>query len=172
MDNNIVIKMISMEDIISSGCYDIKKIISIIEKVLLDYKEGYVELPNKISQIFDEKTQDRINCMPATLMKENVCGVKWVSVFPQNPHNYNVSNVSGTIILSELERGFPIAIMDGTFITAVRTACMGAIGAKYLARKDSTIYGTIGAGEQAKMHFIAIKSLFPNIKKCFVFEKD
>ncbi len=34
--------------------------------------------------------------------------------------------------------------MDGTLITALRTACMGAIGAKYLARKDAKTYGTIG----------------------------
>lgn len=58
--------------------------------------------------------------------------------------------------------------MDGTLITALRTACMGAIGAKYLARKDSHTYGTIGSGEQAKAHFIAIKQMFPQIDTCYV----
>ena len=58
--------------------------------------------------------------------------------------------------------------MDGTLITALRTACMGAIGAKYLARKDSHTYGTIGSGEQAKAHFIAIKRMFPQIDTCYV----
>ena len=125
-------------------------------------------LPDKISQIFNLETQDRINCMPSTLMKDGVCGVKWVSVFPENPHKFSSQNVSGVIILSELEQGFPIAVMDGTLITALRTACMGAIGAKYLARKDSHIYGTIGSGEQAKAHFVAIKQMFPQIDTCYV----
>ena len=58
--------------------------------------------------------------------------------------------------------------MDGTLITALRTACMGAIGAKYLARQDSHIYGTIGSGEQAKAHFVAIKQMFPQIDTCYV----
>ena len=168
MNNEINVKIISMEDIISSGCFNIKNIIDVIESALIDYKSGKIQLPDKISQIFNEETQDRINCMPSTLFNKNICGVKWVSVFPQNPHKYDVPNISGTIILSELKNGFPFAIMDGTFITAVRTACMGAIGAKYLARRNSTTYGTIGTGEQAKMHFIAIKSLFSNINKCFV----
>lgn len=59
--------------------------------------------------------------MPATLFDEGVCGVKWVSVFPTNPHKFAAPNVSGTIILSEIEKGFPFAIMDGTLVTALQT---------------------------------------------------
>lgn len=168
MNTHIGIKFISMEDIIESDCFNIDEVINIIENVLVDYKAGKVMLPDKISQIFDEKIQDRINCMPATLLNKNVCGVKWVSVFPTNPHRYAVPNVSGIIVLSELEKGFPFAVMDGTFITALRTACMGAIGAKYLARKSSHAYGTIGTGEQAKAHFIVMKHMFPKIDICYV----
>ena len=168
MDENKKIKYMSMEDIIESNCCDIDSIINTIEEVLLKYKNGLVQLPDKISQIFDEKTQSRINCMPATLLDKKVCGVKWVSVFPQNPHKYHVPNVSGIIVLSEIEKGFPFAIMDGTLITALRTACIGGLAAKYLAKKNSRTFGTIGAGEQAQMHFIVMKHLFPLINKCYV----
>ena len=168
MDNCLNIKMISMEDIALSGCCDILQVIRVIEKLLIDYKQKKILLPEKISQIFNEKTQNRINCMPSTLLKEKICGVKWVSVFPENPKKYASQNVSGIIVLSEIKRGFPIAVMDGTLITALRTACMGAIGAKYLARKNSRVYGTIGTGEQAKAHFAAIKQVLPNIDTCYV----
>ena len=168
MENSISLKIISMENIVAAGCCDIADVIQTIETLLIDYKNGNILLPDKISQIFNESTQDRINCMPSTLLKEKVCGVKWVSVFPKNPHAFSVQNVSGLIILSEVERGFPIAVMDGTLITALRTACMGAIGAKYLARKSSHIYATIGTGEQAKAHFIAIQHVFPQIDICYV----
>ena len=106
--------------------------------------------------------------MPSTLLEDRVCGVKWVSVFPGNPRKYGISNVSGLIVLSEIEKGYPFAVMDGTLITALRTACMGAIGAKYLARPDSTAYGSIGAGTQAKAHFRAIKHVMPSITTCYV----
>lgn len=168
MNNTISIKMISMEDMINAGCFNVSASIEVMERILIAFKEGKVRLPEKISQIFDEKTQDRINCMPATLLEEQVCGVKWVSVFPDNPHLRNTSNVSGVIILSELENGYPFAIMDGTFITAHRTACMGAIGAKYLARNDSRVMGIIGSGEQAKMHLITFKDVHPEIEICRV----
>lgn len=171
MNKSITVRMISQDDILKAGCYDIQNVVSVIEKTLLDFKAGKILLPDKISQIFDEATQDRINCMPSTLIDKKVCGVKWVSVFPQNPVKFNVPNVSGIMVLSELEKGFPFAVIEGGFLTAIRTACIGALGAKYLAKKDSTIYGTIGTGEQAKMHFIAIKTLFPDIKKCFVSSK-
>ncbi len=171
MNHNITVTLISMEDMITARCIDIKNIISVIENALLQFKAGEVFLPDKISQIFDEGIQNRINVMPATIKtlgESGICGVKWVSVFPQNPKNNDCSNVTGVIVLSELEKGYPFAILDGTLITTLRTACMGAIGAKYLAANDSKIYGTIGAGEQAKMHFIAIKELFPKINTCYV----
>lgn len=168
MDNHIQVKLISLEDIYKTKCFDLKQIIQIIEDALLAYSNNEILLPDKISQIFNEGLQTRINCMPSTLLKEGVCGVKWVSVFPNNPKLYNKQNVSGVILLSEIKTGFPFAIVDGTLITALRTACLGAIGAKYLARKDSSVYGTIGAGEQAKTHFLVMKTLFPNIKMCYV----
>lgn len=168
MNNTITARMISMEDIINADCFDVKATIDVMEKALISYKKGKVKLPDKISQIFDESTQDRINCMPATLLDEKVCGVKWVSVFPGNPRLHDVPNVSGLIILSELDKGFPFAIMDGTFITAFRTACMGAIGSKYLARYDSKVIGIIGSGEQARMHLLTIKQIHPEIELCRV----
>ena len=168
MDNTIMVKLISMEDIISAGCADVSSVISVLENALVSYKKGQILLPDKISQIFDEKTQNRINCMPATLLDEKTCGVKWVSVFPGNPHTFHCPNVSGTIILSELERGYPIAVMDGTFLTAFRTACMGALASKYLARRDSHVMGIIGSGEQARMHLNTIKHVHPEIRVCRV----
>ena len=172
MNNTIIAKMISMEDILNAGCFDVGATIDVMEKVLISFKKGRVKLPDKISQIFNENTQDRINCMPATLMDDKICGVKWVSVFPGNPHLRNTPNVSGLIILSELVNGFPFAVMDGTFITALRTACMGAIGSKYLARYNSRVIGVIGSGEQAKMHLITIKHVHPEIEFCKVASKS
>lgn len=168
MDNTILLKLVSMEDILNAGCFDVRETIEVMEKALISYKRGRVMLPDKISQIFNEASQDRINCMPATLLDDKICGVKWVSVFPENPELRTVPNVSGVIILSELEKGFPFAVLDGAFITAIRTACMGSIASKYLARYDSNVIGIIGSGEQAKMHLITIKTVHPELKLCRV----
>ena len=65
-------RFISADDILSANCLDIEETVSIIEKSFIDYKNGSVLLPDKISQVFDESTQNRINCMPSTLIRENI----------------------------------------------------------------------------------------------------
>ena len=141
--------------------------IQLVEQAFRSYAEGNIILPTKISQIFDEKIQNRINCMPATLMDKKICGVKWVSVFPENPKS-GIKNVSGLIILSEIDHGLPVAVMNGTEITHIRTAAVGSVALKYLARDNSETIGFIGAGREARVHLdLAVYSCH-NLKKCFV----
>ena len=77
--------VLSQEDLIQAGAFDIPMAIDALEKSLLAFRDGRILFPSKIVQIFNEQTQERINCLPATLLDEKICGVKWVSVFPQNP---------------------------------------------------------------------------------------
>lgn len=141
--------------------------VDIVERAFARRAAGDVHLPDKISQIFDEKTQNRINCMPSTLISEKVCGVKWVAVFPENPLQ-NLRNVTGTMILSEIEHGFTVSVMDGTYITGIRTATVGAVAAKYLAKADAKSVGFIGAGQEARRHFEMLKLVRPSIDTCRV----
>ena len=53
----------------------------------------------------------------------------------------------------------------------IRVGAMGALAARYLARDDATTIGFIGAGEQAKMHLIAMKTAVPSLRRCFVAAK-
>tara|TARA_R110002049_G_scaffold50370_3_gene143014 strand:+ start:31354 stop:32337 length:984 start_codon:yes stop_codon:yes gene_type:complete len=142
------------------------------ESAIKAYANGDVLFPEKIVQIFNDETQERINCLPATFKSAKVCGVKWVSVFPPNPVRHGIQNLSAVIILSEIEHGFPIAFMEGTLCSNVRVGTMGAIAAKHLARKDSESIGFIGAGEQAKMHLIAMKTAVPSLGICRVAAKE
>ncbi len=144
---------------------------SAAEAAMLAFREDKILFPDKIVQIFNDDTQERINCLPATLLPEKVCGVKWVSVFPFNPEKYGAQNLSAVIILSEIEKGFPVAFMDGTLCSNMRVGAMGGIAAKHFARKDSKSIAFIGAGEQAKMHLIAMKTAIPAIEECRVSAK-
>lgn len=164
---NITIKVISQEDVARIFKGNTDKIYGIIEDSFQKYLSEDIIMPDKISQIFDEESQNRINCMPATLIEEKICGMKWVSVFPSNAAK-GVQNVTGVMLLSELETGFPIALIDGTLSTKMRTAAVGCVAAKYLAPSQVEIIGIIGAGEEARMHFTLLKHLFPSIKECRV----
>jgi ornithine cyclodeaminase/alanine dehydrogenase-like protein (mu-crystallin family) len=162
----------SQEDLLGAGCLDIQMAMDAAEAGIQAFREDDVIFPEKIVQIFNDETQERINCLPATFKSRKICGVKWVSVFPPNPVRHGIQNLSAVIILSEIEHGFPIAFMEGTLCSNIRVGTMGAIAAKYLARQDSKSIGFIGAGEQAKMHLIAMKTAVPSLEICRVAAKE
>ena len=164
----IKVNYFSQEDLLDAGCFNMKRAIEVIEQSIVGYINKRVLMPDKTVQIFNEETQDRINVLPATLLDKKVCGVKWVSVFPGNPKNYGKLNLTAVIILSEIESGYPIALMEGSLISNLRTAAISGIAAKYLAIKNAETVGFIGAGENAKMNLMAMKAIRPSLKVCKV----
>ena len=171
-DHSIRFLYLSQEDVIEAGAFDLPMAMQAARKGLLDYRQGRILFPDKIVQIFKQETQERINCLPATLLDEKICGVKWVSVFPPNPARYGVQNLSAITVLSEIEKGFPVCVMDGTLCSNIRVAAMGALAAEHLARRDVRTIGLIGAGEQAKMHLLGMKSVRPGLDTCYVAAKE
>ena len=168
LSHDIHCRYFSQEDLLGAGCLDIEMAMTAAEQAMRDFKNDDVIFPDKIVQIFNDSTQERINCLPATFKSKKICGVKWVSVFPPNPAKHGIQNLSAVIILSEIETGLPIAFMEGTLCSNMRVGAMGAVAAKYLAREDSEEIGFIGAGEQAKMHLIAMKTAIPSLRSCRV----
>jgi alanine dehydrogenase len=88
---------------------------------------------------------------------------------PNNMKLYNLPTVMATIILIDPKNGAPLSIMEGSWITAMRTGAASGIASKYLARKDSHKLGLIGAGAQAETQILAISSIM-NIKEVYIYE--
>lgn len=164
-------RYLSQEDLLEAGCLDFHLAIEAAESALLAYRQGDVMFPDKIVQIFDEDTQERINCLPATLRSEGVCGVKWVSVFPPNVTRHGLQNLSAVFILSETDTGFPVAVMEGTLASNMRVGAIGALAAKHFAPPQAESIGFIGTGEQAKMHLLGMKTVRPSLRECRVSAK-
>ncbi len=160
--HDIHCRYFSQEDLLGAGCLDLRLAMDAAEKSIKAFQAGNVLFPEKIVQIFNDETQERINCLPATFLDRRICGVKWVSVFPPNPVKHGIQNLSAVIILSETEHGFPVAFMEGTLCSNVRVGAIGGLAARHLARPDSESIGFIGAGEQAKMHLVAMKTAIPS----------
>ncbi len=80
---------------------------------------------------------------------------KLVSVFPGN-HARGLPSHQALIVLFEEETGRPLALMDGTYITAVRTAGSSALSARLLARDDARVLAILGAGVQGRAHLEAL----------------
>jgi len=170
-EHRIAFAYLSQEDLLKAGCLDFHMAIDAAEGAMLAHRRGEVIFPEKIVQIFNDETQERINCLPATLKPERVCGMKWVSVFPPNVERYGLQNLTALFVLSEIEKGFPLAVMEGTLASNMRVGAMGAIAAKHLAPPSPEVIGFIGSGEQAKMHLLAMKTVLPTLTECRISAK-
>jgi len=80
--------------------------------------------------------------------------------FPENPPGMNIGSL---VALFDGKDGFPMAIMDAVYFTAVRTAAGGGLSVLYCARKDSTSVGIVGSGVQARYNLIAMKQVLPQL---------
>lgn len=103
----------------------------------------------------------------AAMDDPSLLAVKTVVLNPDNS-NHNLPQINGLVTVLSSQTGLPIAILDGNWITAVRTAGLSATAAKYLARKDAKIAGFIGCGVQARSHLEAFCDGFP-IEKVLLF---
>jgi len=108
--------------------------------------------------------------MPAYLTGMDALGTKLVTIHSENS-KFNLPTVIGTIILNNPKTGVPMAILDGTYITAMRTGAAGAVAAKYLSRENSSTATIIGTGVQGRSQMIALCEVRP-IEKIFVFDVD
>ena len=121
-----------------------------VENVFTLYGRGETQMPAKVYLSFEEGD---LRCMPAFIPSMKAAGVKNVNV---HPANRDLPAVMATITLIDPEDGFPLALMDGTYITAMRTGAAGAVGAKYLSREDSKVAAFIGTGVQARTQLEAL----------------
>lgn len=166
---------LSQEDVIAAGGLNMEKCMEAVEEALSCHARGDMVLPSKTvvrwGDAESEATQGRINAMPAYLGgKVNRVGIKWIGSSPMNPKQFNLPRASGILILNDPETKLPLAIMDTTIISAMRTGAAGGVGMKYLARKNSRIMGIIGAGVQARTQAMAAKVVFPKLEKILIYD--
>ncbi len=86
--------------------------------------------------------------------------VKTLVLNPRNSDK-NLPQINGLVTMLDSDTGLPMAILDGNWVTAVRTAGLSAVAAKYMARKDSAVAAFIGCGVQARSHLSAFADMFP-----------
>lgn len=146
------------------------EVLDIVEQAFKEKGLRRVQMPPK-PYLFYHKYNGDLRAMPSYLEALDISAVKIVNSHPNNMKLYNLPTVMATIILIDPRNGAPLSIMEGSWITAMRTGAASGIASKYLARKDSHKLGLIGAGAQAETQILAISSIL-NIKEVYVYDKD
>jgi 2,3-diaminopropionate biosynthesis protein SbnB len=170
MSQDIEFLYLNRADVIATGI-NMKQTIDAVEDAFILHHEGKVLLPFKTVLDMGERERGRCNAMPAYVGGDyNTFGIKWIAGFPQNPFKYGLPRATGFLILNDADKGIPLAIMDCTLLSAMRTGAVTGVGAKYLARADSEVAGIIGAGVQARTQFEALKTVLPGLKELRSFD--
>ena len=134
------------------------EVLELVEKAFEERGLKRVQMPPK-AYLFFSKFGGDLRVMPAYLEGMDQAGVKLVNVHPSNPTKYGLPTLLATIVLFDPETGVPISIMDGTGITAMRTAAASGVATKHLARKDARVLGIIGAGYQGPFQLEALNEV-------------
>jgi ornithine cyclodeaminase/alanine dehydrogenase len=104
-----------------------------------------------------------IHAMPAYLHQMGACGLKWVGGFVGN-YKLDLPNVTGVQIYNDTRSGIPLAIMDCSYLTGLRTAAVSAIIAKKCITAHSEVFALVGCGFQGGMHLKFMTAYMPDIK--------
>jgi alanine dehydrogenase len=131
---------------------DIGQVNMAVESAFADHGRGLVQMPPKL---YVTLPKGDFRTMPAYLPSLAIAGVKIVNVHPDNPARGLPTVMALTVIL-DIETGQPVAIINATRLTDMRTGAAGAIAAKYLSAKKEIVLGVVGTGKQAEAQVTAI----------------
>ena len=140
--------------------------IQAVEGVYTMKSQGEAVAWPTVFHVFEEGERD-MDIRSGYLPGEHIFGHKTIGFFGGNAEK-GLPNLMATINVFDEFTGAPVGILEGAYITGVRTGAAGAIGAKYLARKDSETLFILGAGNQAAYQIAATITAFPGLKKVYV----
>jgi alanine dehydrogenase len=135
---------------------DLDRLVDALADAHAELSAGSVSMPPRIAALVREK-EALLGVMPAYLPSAGLA-CKLVTLFPQNRDR---ETHQAAIAVFDPENGTPLALMDGTYVTATRTAAGSALATRLLAREDSRVLAVIGTGVQARTHARAIPRVRP-----------
>jgi len=157
--------ILNRENVIS--VLDMKDCMDVVEKAFEELAKGTAVLPLRTPIT----PPDGLSLyMPAYLKEMKALACKVVTVYKNNPKKFNMPVVIGKVLLQDPETGDVVCIMDGGYLTAVRTGAVSGVATKYLARKDENqVAGIFGTGVQAQMQLWAV-AIARKLSKAIVYD--
>jgi ornithine cyclodeaminase len=160
MDKSVEFLYLSQEDVIEAGGLDIEAVIDAEVKAYSMLDRGEAKDPVAPQIHFQDDQAKRIMAIhPSWLAGDiNVAGMKLGARAPKNPRERGLPSITSLIELIDPMTGHPTAVMDGTFITAMRTGATTGVALRYLGRDDYKTVALLGAGVMARAQAMAIAS--------------
>ncbi|MGW7575607.1 ornithine cyclodeaminase family protein [Streptomyces sp. NPDC054765] len=138
---------------------DLDTLIDALASAMADLSAGRASSPDRVAALIPER-DGFLAAMPGFVPSAGVLMSKLVSVFPRNGGT-PLPTHQALIAVFDPHTGEPAALLDGTAITAARTAACSALSARLLAREDASVLAVLGTGAQARSHAEAMCRVRP-----------
>lgn len=160
---SIDILMLSRNDVVGLALTS-GEVVAVVEGALREHAAGTYEMHPKIG-VHPTGTDPAnfIHAMPAYLHQLGACGVKWVGGFVRNDAR-DLPNVTGVQVLNDSTTGIPLAVMDCSFLTGLRTAAVSAIVARRCAVPGARTLALVGCGFEGTMHLRFLADQLPTLQ--------
>lgn len=138
---------------------DLDALIDALADAMADLSAGRASVPDRIAALVPERDA-LLAAMPGYVPSLGALVSKLVSLFPRNAGSA-IPTHQAVIAVFDPETGSPVALIDGTEITAVRTGACSALSVRLLAREDASVLAVLGTGVQARSHARAVVRVRP-----------
>ncbi len=138
---------------------DPDELVDALAEAMVDLSSGRASMPPRVAALVAEH-EGLLGVMPAWLPSAGMLEAKLVSLFPGNAGTA-VPTHQAVIVAFDPRTGTPAALLDGTGITAIRTAAGSALATRVLAREDASVLAILGTGVQAGAHAVAVSRVRP-----------
>lgn len=139
-------------------CLPMSEAIEAVKTAYKAFVAGRVQTP-PIQHLHIDKYRGEVDIKSGFVEDFGLIGTKIASGYYDNAKQGLPPGI-GIIVLLDLKTSLPLAVIDGTYITAVRTGAAGAVAASVLARAESKCVGMIGSGTQGRMQVLGLNELF------------
>jgi ornithine cyclodeaminase/alanine dehydrogenase-like protein (mu-crystallin family) len=161
------IRYLSRADVEAVGLSALE-VVDILEAAFRAKRAGDVEMPPKVG--VHPREDAFIHAMPAYLADTDAVGLKWVAGYPSN-QPLGIPYIHGLFVLSDAATGRPLAVLDATWITEVRTAAASILGIRALAQRPVESIGIVGCGRQGHAHLELAEQVFPTLRRVALFDR-
>ena len=167
---------LDQDAVLASDLLNMPRAMEVVGQAHALFAQGEVRHPHKVvlrqGDTAESEAQGRFNALFAAIGGPvRAMGMKWIGSFPANRER-GLPRASALIILNCPDTGMPVAVMDGTLISAMRTGAMTALGVRYLAPPKTRKIGVVGAGVQSRTQILGLYTVFPGVEEIALVNRE
>ncbi len=152
------------------GLVTMDEAVELLERAFTELVKGTSVMPQRVA-VTDADHNGWYAFMPAQLKEMGALGIKAVTVYKENPSKHRLPSTLATIILLDGNTGQALSVMEGGYITAMRTGAISGLATRLLARKDARVAGVLGTGVQARTQLWGM-SVARDLERALCYSQD